>query len=239
MIVWLTSYPRSGNTFFRILLKELYGIQTYSIYDDGLFVKLRATKLVGQRQLPRAGVDSLRAGPRPNIVKTHDMPTVERYSVVPRIDVVPHAQEGDPVIFLLRDARDALVSQAHFVLSYRNHRGAKPPFRSVLKQQILKPRWTQMTRVWYQHDWTGPHHLVRFEDLVKDPVNQVKAAVEVTCPSLKPVRDKPPTFEELHAQRPGFFRRGKVGAYLDEMPEDLQRLFWTKHREGMELAGYG
>lgn len=34
MIVWLASYPRSGNTFLRIVLHRLYGVPTYSVYDD-------------------------------------------------------------------------------------------------------------------------------------------------------------------------------------------------------------
>ena len=32
MIVWLASYPRSGNTYFRILLNHLYGIKTPMAY---------------------------------------------------------------------------------------------------------------------------------------------------------------------------------------------------------------
>lgn len=37
MIVWVSSYPRSGNTFLRIALKHLYGIRTSVIYDvDGV-----------------------------------------------------------------------------------------------------------------------------------------------------------------------------------------------------------
>ena len=34
MVVWLASYPRSGNTFLRIVLHRLYGVPTYSVYDD-------------------------------------------------------------------------------------------------------------------------------------------------------------------------------------------------------------
>ena len=39
MIVWLASYPRSGNTFFRIVLNQLYGIKTTSIYNELSFFK--------------------------------------------------------------------------------------------------------------------------------------------------------------------------------------------------------
>ena len=33
MIVWLASYPRSGNTFLRVVLHNVYGVATYVRYD--------------------------------------------------------------------------------------------------------------------------------------------------------------------------------------------------------------
>ena len=38
--------------------------------------------------------------------------------------------------------------------------------------------------------------------------------------------------------RKKFFRRGKVGAWKDEMPEIMQQLFWDLHGETMEKLGY-
>src|SRR5690348_16713218 len=34
MITWLASYPRSGNTLLRAILREMFGVQSYSLYDD-------------------------------------------------------------------------------------------------------------------------------------------------------------------------------------------------------------
>ncbi|HEY2891184.1 MAG TPA: hypothetical protein VGJ31_11180, partial [Dongiaceae bacterium] len=34
MIVWLASYPRSGNTMLRAMLKQAFGASSYSMYDD-------------------------------------------------------------------------------------------------------------------------------------------------------------------------------------------------------------
>ena len=36
MIVWLASYPRSGNTLLRIMLNKVFKQVTYSKYDDRL-----------------------------------------------------------------------------------------------------------------------------------------------------------------------------------------------------------
>jgi hypothetical protein len=41
MIVWLASFPRSGNTFLRIVLHRLYGVRTSTVYDvDGVAERL-------------------------------------------------------------------------------------------------------------------------------------------------------------------------------------------------------
>jgi hypothetical protein len=35
MLIWLASYPRSGNTFLRIILNDVFGIKTSSWTGDG------------------------------------------------------------------------------------------------------------------------------------------------------------------------------------------------------------
>ncbi len=41
VIVWLASFPRSGNTFLRILLHRLYGVRSSVVYDvDGVAQRL-------------------------------------------------------------------------------------------------------------------------------------------------------------------------------------------------------
>lgn len=52
MIVWLASYPRSGNTFRRIVLHRLYGVPTYVVYDvDGVAQQI-GPELMGFRERP-------------------------------------------------------------------------------------------------------------------------------------------------------------------------------------------
>ena len=33
-MIWLASYPRSGNTFFRIVLSEVYGIESSTFHHE-------------------------------------------------------------------------------------------------------------------------------------------------------------------------------------------------------------
>jgi hypothetical protein len=44
VIVWVASFPRSGNTLLRIVLHRLYGIGTSTVYDvDGVAKRLGKT----------------------------------------------------------------------------------------------------------------------------------------------------------------------------------------------------
>src|ERR1043166_1341802 len=101
MIIWLASYPRSGNTFLRIVLNRLYGISTYSIYDDNDPVAQRVgPDLLGYRPKPNCR-ELMANGPNLFFTKTHKR------------------RKGDtnPVIYLVRDGRDAVVSQARLKMS--------------------------------------------------------------------------------------------------------------------------
>ena len=60
MIVWLASFPRSGNTFLRILLHRLYRVRSSVVYDvDGVAERL-GESLVGFEQQPMS-YDEMRA----------------------------------------------------------------------------------------------------------------------------------------------------------------------------------
>jgi hypothetical protein len=70
MIVWVASFPRSGNTYLRILLNRIYGIETSTIYDvDGVADRVGA-ELVGAIDRP-SDLATLRAGDEVHFIKTH------------------------------------------------------------------------------------------------------------------------------------------------------------------------
>ncbi|MBB2947410.1 hypothetical protein FB565_007178 [Actinoplanes lutulentus] len=70
MIVWVASFPRSGNTFLRIVLHRLYGIRTSTVYDvDGVAARL-GPDLIGFTERPGT-LATLRADTEPHFIKTH------------------------------------------------------------------------------------------------------------------------------------------------------------------------
>jgi hypothetical protein len=219
VIVWVASFPRSGNTFLRIVLKNLYGVRTSVVYDvDGVAERLGAD-LVGFTERP-APVEVMRSSDEVHFVKTHRQ----------RDDQI---DEGDPAICLVRDGRDALVSWARM-----NGGSDAARYEAELRTMILR-RDRVGTGSWGSNvlSWLlppAPHrHVLRYEDLVRDPrptVGRVMAALVADLPS----------FADLRRTDDRFFRRGHPDTHRDELPEALHRLFWSRpdNRAAMRLLGY-
>ena len=137
MRVWLASYPRSGNTFFRIILSECYGLT--STDADALPPECWGHLRRMDPSL-RPKVDPA----APHFIKTHNLP----------------GPDHDPGIYIVRDGRDALVSYAHFVLAFVKAANAPAPaddapdpFRTALSDLLREERspygtWSQNVSAW-------------------------------------------------------------------------------------------
>ena len=219
--MWLASYPRSGNTFFRILLKELSGIETYSIHDDPLAQEIGLADAAGYRpmsSMPRTVAVSF--------IKTHRLPA-----------------DSEPAIYLVRDGRDALVSHARYRVAFRSKKGRPRSFDSELRELIEGHGpfggWGDHVFAWTRDRPGGRTALVRFEELIAMPVEVFEKALAETDTGL-PILDAGtvPTFDELHRRWPDFFRKGEVGTWRDEMSEELQESFWELNGDAMTYLGY-
>lgn len=230
MIVWLASYPRSGNTFFRIVAKQAFGIETQSIYDDPALHKMGAADVVGHRDIDKP-LEALEAETRRYLVKTHDSPS-----------------DGRPAIYLVRDGRDSLVSYAHYKMGEGSSHNIGPArlvarrrFKKTLRQLVTSgdrfQSWSEHVESWLKRE--APTSIVRFDELAQRPLDTVfTALVEVGFEVDKAERAQIPTFEELHDRWPSFFRCGRSGAWKSEMRGHIQQLFWIHHGTTMERLGY-
>jgi hypothetical protein len=225
MLVWISSYPRSGNTFLRMLLHRIYAVTSSVIYDiDGVTERL-GPDLVGYADRP-GSLPAMRASDRPYFVKTH-----RRHDA----DVDP----DDRVICLVRDGRDATVSWARQICEQPGR-----DFRTEIDRLIRmdKPAgtsgWGTTVLSWLRVEQRRV--LLTYEDLVAAPEASVGQVVEGL--GLRPNPDASvPSFADLRDRDPQFFRRGISGTHRDELPEDLHRLFWSipSNAEAMALLGYG
>ncbi|NEE04538.1 sulfotransferase domain-containing protein [Phytoactinopolyspora halotolerans] len=172
MIVWVASFPRSGNTFFRILLHRLYQVPTYVVYDvDGVADQI-GTDLMDFR--PRPGTfDQLRTSSEVFFIKTHRQ----------RSD--PLVSERDRAICLVRDGRDCVVSWARLRTA---HHVDQPDYETlfaaearaiITRQSGGTAHWGQNVLSWRQS--TAPDPIwIRYDDLIVDPLDTVRAAVAAT-----------------------------------------------------------
>ena len=235
MIVWLASYPRSGNTFLRIVLHGVYGVPTYSVYDDDDPVAQRVgTGLVGYRPKP---VDRRKMAEDADVyfVKTHKRRKADRH----------------PAIYLVRDGRDAVVSNARLRASLQHephHR--QEQFERLLREEITRPyidgqpssgTWGGNVLNWLESAGV-PLAILKYEDLIADPRTALRRAIAVLEIDLVPNPDGHiPSFRDLHKIDPDFFRRGVPGSHREEMPDELHELFWAQQENatGMHRLGYG
>jgi Sulfotransferase domain len=225
VLIWVASFPRSGNTFLRIVLNRRYGVPTSVIYDyDGVADRVGG-ELVGYVDRP-AALAEMRAATEAHFVKTHR----------PRDQGV---EQADPAICLVRDGRDALVSWARMLTE-----DDPAAFPTVLRQLIEDTGrgsggWGANVLSWLQPP--APHRvLLPYAELIADPSAAVDRVMAVVAPALRADEGAViPSFEELRQVDAGFFRRGAVGSHRDELPPDLHELFWSRpeNRTAMKQLG--
>jgi hypothetical protein len=220
MIVWLASYPRSGNRFFRTQCSQRYGLLAR---DKTLPVPESAPGVEEMRTLEVAAQSK-----QVVIVKTHELPTPDRF----------------PTVYLLRDGRDSLVSYAHFALTIE--RKMRPEeitpqlFHDTLRNLILETRspygtWSTNVKAWLSRPGVV---LIRYEDMVKNASGEIDRAIAslgLNCPLVTTTL---PTFQEMKAVDQRLVRRGVVGSWKDEFPQDLLPLFWEHNGDVMRQCGY-
>ncbi|MFK5982012.1 MAG: sulfotransferase domain-containing protein [Flavobacteriaceae bacterium] len=225
-MIWLASFPRSGNTFFRNILFDVYGISSSEYH-------METNKKV---------VENFTSFP---VVKTHLLPSR-----------LPKVLQSIPSVYIIRDGRDALVSIAH------HRRDIIAPGSNYYKNllEAILARGGSFFGGWSENvaQWTNKATIViRYEDLIKDPIGQVERLREI-IELPEPKVDKVPTFKSLKGGTPQygsggkkiksdkqkkdrsskFFRRGVVGSYKDEMPVLFQILFWVKNKKQMKANKY-
>ena len=240
MVIWLASYPRSGNTFFRIVLKELFNLHTYSIYNDPLEKKLGLAPIVGHINLAK-NLGQLENDRNVSFVKTHEYPV-----------------DSNSSIYLIRDGRDATVSWANYIYNFerkgslwllKKALGTCTPAK-IMKELIINDRpygsWGEHLGSWGEHvaEWTGAHGgntiIVRFEDFIKTPKETALKVVQNLRLDITPNMSATiPRFHELHQKSSNFFRKGETGLWESEMPDELKDLFWKKNDDVLIKHGYG
>jgi hypothetical protein len=149
----------------------------------------------------------------------------------------PKLLNDGPIIYIVRDGRDVMVSLAHY--RKNNH-----PHESHLSLEHLMEasiEFTDGNGTWGEHVNSALELglvPIRYDEMIKNPIQIVGDASKLVGQIINPNGHPLPDFSHFHAINPKFYRRGKVESYKDEMPESIQKKFMDRHGETMKKLGY-
>ncbi|WP_370337097.1 sulfotransferase domain-containing protein [Parvularcula marina] len=197
MIVWLSSYPRSGNTFTRTLIKRCLGYDTYSIYNDSdIGGDAALTDLTGHKQLSSTfgqsdfDLSEMRASEELYFLKTHEP---DRSLVTPE----------DKVVYLVRDPSKTALSFQQYL---RDYHSIEATFGEIIMGKVFPDKgWAEHVRNWCASGHANTLQ-VKFEDLTSEPLAAIKGIAKFA--DLNVENENIPSFEELNGVSPKFFARG-------------------------------
>ncbi len=277
-IMWLASYPKSGNTWFRAFytnlihdkdtpvsineLESRYLAASRTLFDDYTGVE--------SSDLSRDEIERLRSrvyetisrvegkGGNSIYMKIHDAYT---WTGEGHPLVSPQATQG--AIYFLRNPLDVAVSFAHhnacdidtiigrmadetYCLNDRTDR-----IGNQFCQRLLS--WSAHVTGWV--DGLGARlHLMRYEDMLRAPLETFTAAVRFARLPDDPGRiqkalrfsdirelqrqEQAHGFTEKSQQADSFFRKGKTGSWREVMTDRQARRIIQDHRTVMKRFGY-
>lgn len=226
MRVWLASFPRSGNTFLRNLLFDVYELTsaTYHLHTDHI-------KDENWQDY--------------DVVKTHLLPSE-----------IPELQPEDKVIYLVRDGRDACCSIAHHrkdIVAPGTDFLENLTAAIYAEKGSFFGGWEQNAKAWLERcnlliryeDLVRDTatQLKRIEKLLQLPTgdfSKAKTFQDLKLGAAKYGAGADHGFEEKRVKELAHknFRKGKIGSWKEEMPIGLQHLFWSFYCETLEHFGY-
>jgi aryl sulfotransferase len=196
-IIWLASYPKSGNTWFRTFISNLLNekheeISINQLKTDGIFSSrplFDHITGVEASNLTAAEIDRLR--PR---IYNHLARTAERTLFIKVHDAYTYLEDGTPLmgkenakaIYILRNPLDVAVSFANHAskdLDTMVTNMGDATFASCNNKNQLANQLRQQLLTWSAHveSWAQateiPVHLVRYEDMKLDPIPTFTKAV--------------------------------------------------------------
>ena len=243
--MYVVGYPKSGNTWLCFLLAYCLNAE----YDDLDAPGIHPTDEY-QRSYVKGGFDRISYQDKiGKILKTHlqDLePALPQY----------------PVVYLVRDGRDVMISYYFFKTTYFNPRNLSLAKRLIFQVRRLlnnKSKFQdfssflhQYTDEWIAHisAWLDkkPTAIVRYEDLKSNPQDTLQQLfssldVEVSEETIQQALDVF-DFKQLSKRKEGeedrksFFRKGIVGDWKNHFSPQDREFFQQKAGKLMKQLGY-
>lgn len=221
-MIWLASFPRSGNTFFRNVLHDVYGIKSSTYHKD-----------------PRRKVDPDYHAY--DVVKTHLLP-----------EELPKRFCNRPAVYIVRDGRDALVSLAHHRKDivapgtdfYNNLLDA-----TLAQNGTFFGGWSENVNRWTERAAVVIRFEDLIQDPIRE-VEKLRGLLDLPqpnrekLPTFKSLREGRPVYGGGGEKRfrdgliKKHFRKGKTGEWQHEFPAELLELAYRIHGPTLREMGY-
>lgn len=222
MIVWLASYPRSGNTLLRTILRRCFDLCSYEDVPIDRPGEFRDNpNMIGHLEKQEAWDEFYGKALTSDelfLVKTHLPPRDEQ-----------------PFIYVVRDGRLSVTSYRKF---HRDYNHLDKSINSLIIGDDVCGDWTSHYRLW--NDRPLPDRLIlKFEDLVDisdESMSRIAEFIKFKG-TIKPWENP---INRLRAVEPNFFNR--AGTRFEAGPEwglAERFLFERFHGDLMRGLGYG
>lgn len=220
MILWLASYPRSGNTFLRIILRDCFGLETYSESNDNRDIGATEalSTIVGHRNYT-GGWDKFY------------MQSIQSSELIP-IKTHSAPRDGEKAIYVIRDPFAAIVSHYHY---YANFGRLSMSMEDIIVGATPAGTWGEHARKWRPQERENTL-LIRFEEMVSSPDAVIDSIALFLGKEPSAVRFR--SFEALQSSKPEFFRSGNNKKNSDELTNEQAALITLLNADVMDLFGY-
>ncbi|MBW2037181.1 MAG: sulfotransferase domain-containing protein [Deltaproteobacteria bacterium] len=231
-VTWLVSYPRSGNTWTRLLLTAILSP------DE-----------VGYRKIDELVPDTHRFEHEPQVLKEFRKRKDLPFLVLKSHYIHPWGFEpGDKFIYLYRDPRDVALSEYYFRLWEREALKVSVPdnFTMFLKREFIRETrfgsWKSHVSFWTQTTDKASLIYEHTEDILFSVLGvlgyspteeEVKRAVELTSFSRCV---KMAASEEVHKFKRGL--KGRPRRWKEEMTDEQQEIIKNFCGDLMKTLGY-
>ncbi len=236
-IIWLASYPKSGNTWMRVFLhnllrnpKEPAGINSinqfclgeddaalYNSFDPRPLSTLTSEEIMALR--PKVHELLTKTFPDSVFVKTHNL--LGEAEGAPLVNMACTAG----AIYVVRNPMDAVISYAHHfgvgiddAIEQLNYPGAGTPTTDLIARQYYGT-WSMHVASWTQVSFPA-RHVVRYEDMIENPLETFRGVAGFL--GLDPPPDRlqravsHSSFEQLQSQEneKGFVERSQFSRFF-------------------------
>jgi hypothetical protein len=230
--VFIVGYMKSGTTWFRNLAAGVvYGLTSEYIPYSVVW------ELVPNH------------GPTKPFYKRYQTPMYFKVHDFPR-------PQYKRVVFLVRDGRDVVVSLAHHLRNvYKDKVDMLELVQGRSPQFSIQYEWYKHAEAWLANPYGAQMITIRFEDLKKDPIPELRRFCEFTglerdqaqleravaYASFEAMREKEQRlgmdYRTWPKDRP-FVRKGEVGSHKEELSAEALALFMREGGETLRKLGY-